>query len=164
MWDQEGIYGEANYQRFKVMSEADNYKLIVGQFSEPRDRLHSTHIFDRAGDSFSGANSSDFRATDRPNHMGQDSNCVEKYFRKEYFSAGWLRNCLSANIFGTDTNKIRTHAPWEGITWKSFRGSRYSLKQLVMAIRPKQHNSYGTYCNHDCTYIQFSGLIILKVL
>ena len=151
MWDQDGIYGEVNYQRFKVMSEEDNYKLNVGLFSEPSNRLLSSHLFNRVGDSFSNANNGNFSTTDRPDNMVHNSNCAEKYF-----SAGWLKNCLSANIFGTDTNDIRTRAPWVGMTWKSFRGSRYSLKQLVMAIRPKRHNSNGRYCNHYYTYIQFN--------
>ena len=34
---------------------------------------------------------------------------------------------------------------WVGINWKTFRGSKYSLNQLTMAIRPKQHQLYGTY-------------------
>ena len=141
MWDQDGIYGEVNYQRFKVMSEEDNYKLNVGLFSEPSNRLLSSHLFNRVGDSFSDHKNANFSTKDRGINLMRYKTCGEKYL-----TAGWLKNCLTANIFGTDTNAVKTYARGMGMVWKSFRGSRYSLKQLIMAIRPKQqHYSHGRY-------------------
>ena len=157
LWDHDGLYGEANYQHFKVLPEHDNYKLILGPFLKETDHLFLT----RVGDSFSGHNFGKFSTKDRDNDLKGNISCAIRHK-----TAGWLKRCLSVNIFGSNMDEIQTARSWMGISWKSFRGARYSLNKLTMAIQPIRHHLSGSYCKQSYIKdnINFVGITFKKIL
>ena len=102
-----------------------------------RDNLFST----RVGDSFSPHNDGEFNI--KIKGLDKDNSWYRCPRDK---TAGWFKGCITVNLFGSNLNVIQTKNSWMGIAWKSFRGSRYSLSKLTMAIRPKEHNLNGNYC------------------
>ena len=139
LWDHNDIYGEVNYWKFKVLSEADNYKLELGKLKTRDDFKHM--LVRTADDSLSGVSGRKFSTKDNDNDAAKYKNIAKKYK-----SAGWLKRLahVEQNLFGSNLNTVQTKRENMGVTWNSFRGSRYSLKQAIMAIRPIEHYQYGS--------------------
>ena len=135
LWDHHDSYGEVSYKNFKILSEADNYTLSLGPLK--RNEEQEKIVLNTAHDSFSIHNMGRFSTKDKDN----DISIKNRNIAAMYMTAGWFQNenSIQSNLFGLNMNTIQTKSSWMGMSWKSFRGSRYSLRQLTMSIRPKMH-------------------------
>ena len=138
LWDREGVYGEIEYQDFKVLGWKDNYTLNVGSMKKSRewDNLFSNPVHD----SMSKMNKVPFSTKDWDNDKSNGTNIAKKFK-----TAGWIRKeeHIEANLFGKNLDSTMTRKSWMGVNWGSFRGSKYSLKKAIMSIRPKNHLGSG---------------------
>ncbi|XP_034474025.1 ficolin-2-like [Drosophila innubila] len=115
--DFEGVERFETYDDFAIDDEDEQYVLHkLGKASGT------------AGDSLSFHRGMKFTTFDRDNDL-RAQNCA-----KLRTGAWWYKTCHGSNLTGnyTDTsNKM-------GIIWELFRGQSYSLKKVVMMIRPKK--------------------------
>ena len=137
--DHDGVFGELSYYNFKIFSEKNQYKLNIGNVKRDleKEALFPTVLHD----SFSSMNKGSFSTKDRDNDRKETNSMAQKYK-----TAGWLKKerQLKVNLFGANLNKVETgNKDWKGVSWQSFRGSRYSLSKLIMAVRPSQHHVSG---------------------
>ncbi|KAA0713875.1 Angiopoietin-related protein 2 [Triplophysa tibetana] len=109
----------AEYASFRLESEADFYKLRVG-------RYHGN-----AGDSLTWHNGKQFTTLDR-DHDVYTGNCAH------YQKGGWWYNaCAHSNLNGVWYRGGHYRSRYQdGVYWAEFRGGSYSLKKVVMMIRP----------------------------
>ncbi|XP_076010387.1 angiopoietin-related protein 2b [Genypterus blacodes] len=109
----------AEYASFRVEPEADFYKLRVG-------RYHGN-----AGDSLTWHNGKQFTTLDR-DHDTYTGNCAH------YQKGGWWYNsCAHSNLNGVWYRGGHYRSRYQdGVYWAEFRGGAYSLKKVVMMIRP----------------------------
>uniref|UniRef100_A0A3Q2DUB7 Microfibril associated protein 4 n=1 Tax=Cyprinodon variegatus TaxID=28743 RepID=A0A3Q2DUB7_CYPVA len=117
MEDFEGQKVFALYSAFSVGSEADGYKLNLGSF-----------IRGAAGDSLSFHNGRKFTTIDKD----QDShvtNCA-----RNAYGAFWYGDCHTSNPNGIYAWGPSARAT--GVHWNTFKGLEYSLKTMIMKIRP----------------------------
>ena len=138
------MYGELIYYNFKILSEIDEYKLNIGNVKRDpeKEALFPTVLHD----SFSSMNKGNFSTKDRDNDGKNKGSIAQKYK-----TAGWLKKerQLKVNLFGANLNKVETgNKDWKGVSWQSFRGSRYSLSKLIMAVRPSQHHVSGEFVKY----------------
>ena len=122
------VYKFARYGHFKVSGPDDDYTLTVNNYDES-----ST-----AGDSFSSHNDAKFSTADRDS---SGKHCAE-----ENKSGWWFYNnnvnshsCHDCNLDGVwKQNGRNSDDPnaKDGIVWQSWKGDEYSLKNVIMAIRP----------------------------
>ena len=138
------MYGELSYYDFKILSEENQYKLNIGNVKRDleKEALFPTVLHD----SFSSMNKGNFSTKDRDNDGKNKGSIAQKYK-----TAGWLKKerQLKVNLFGANLNKVETgNKDWKGVSWQSFRGSRYSLSKLIMAVRPSQHYVSGEIVNY----------------
>ncbi|KAM7381242.1 hypothetical protein PAMA_012204 [Pampus argenteus] len=117
MEDFEGQNVFAHYAAFSVGPETEGYMLNLGGF-----------IKGAAGDSLSVHNGQKFTTTDKDQDK-HGQNCAR------LCNGGfWYEACFSANPNGLyGWGPSRTAA---GVQWRSFRGLEYSLKTMIMKIRP----------------------------
>ncbi|KAM3868093.1 angiopoietin-related protein 2b [Diretmus argenteus] len=116
-WSGRKVFAE--YASFRVESEADFYKLRVG-------RYHGN-----AGDSLTWHNGKQFTTLDR-DHDVYTGNCAH------YQKGGWWYNsCAHSNLNGVWYRGGHYRSRYQdGVYWAEFRGGAYSLKKVVMMIRP----------------------------
>uniref|UniRef100_H0XU71 Fibrinogen C-terminal domain-containing protein n=1 Tax=Otolemur garnettii TaxID=30611 RepID=H0XU71_OTOGA len=115
--DFEGNHQFAKYRSFKVESEADKYKLVVGAFVEGS-----------AGDSLTQHNNSPFSTKDQDNTDG-GQNCAV-----QYHGAWWYMSCHNSNLNGLYLGG--SHGSFaNGINWSSGKGYNYSYKVSEMKFR-----------------------------
>ncbi|XP_025837874.2 ficolin-2 isoform X1 [Vulpes vulpes] len=118
LMDFEGNRQFAKYTSFKVASEAEKYKLVLGAFVEGS-----------AGDSLSYHNTQPFSTKDQDNDSTTE-NCAERYK-----GGWWYSKCHLSNL-----NGLYLGGPHDsfanGINWKSGRGYNYSYKVSEMKLRP----------------------------
>uniref|UniRef100_W5MZZ9 Fibrinogen C-terminal domain-containing protein n=1 Tax=Lepisosteus oculatus TaxID=7918 RepID=W5MZZ9_LEPOC len=108
----------AKYLPFKILGEAENYRLILGGFQDGS-----------AGDSLSYHNSRPFSTKDR-DHDTYDRSCAEIFQ-----GSWWYGDCHHSNLNGLYLGgSHETHA--NGINWLSGKGHKYSYKYCDMKIRP----------------------------
>ncbi|XP_068617108.1 angiopoietin-related protein 2b [Brachionichthys hirsutus] len=109
----------AEYASFRVEPEADFYKLRVG-------RYHGN-----AGDSLTWHNGKQFTTLDR-DHDAYTGNCAH------YQKGGWWYNsCAHSNLNGVWYRGGHYRSRYQdGVYWAEFRGGAYSLKKVIMMIRP----------------------------
>ncbi|XP_036396700.1 microfibril-associated glycoprotein 4-like [Megalops cyprinoides] len=117
MEDFEGGKVHAQYSSFSVDPESEGYKLHV-----------SGYIDGGAGDSMAYHDGSKFSTFDK-DQDSSSSNCA-----KSYLGGFWHNNCHVANPNGLYQWGDSTSAT--GVNWKTWRGYEYSLKAIVMKIRP----------------------------
>uniref|UniRef100_A0A2K6MJ35 Fibrinogen-like protein 1 n=1 Tax=Rhinopithecus bieti TaxID=61621 RepID=A0A2K6MJ35_RHIBE len=119
----------AQYKNFKVGDEKNFYELNIGEYSGT------------AGDSLAGSFHPEvqwwashqrmkFSTWDR-DHDNYDGNCAE-----EDQSGWWFNRCHSANLNGLYYSGPYTAKTDNGIVWYTWHGWWYSLKSVVMKIRP----------------------------
>ncbi|XP_014385193.1 PREDICTED: ficolin-2 [Myotis brandtii] len=140
--DFQGTRQFAKYQSFRVGSEAEKYKLVLGAFAGGT-----------AGDSLTYHNSSLFTTKDQDNDK-YSTNCAERYqgawwyFTKDqdndkystncaetYQGAWWYLDCHLSNLNGLYLGG--SHESFaNGINWKSGKGYNYSYKVAEMKVRP----------------------------
>ncbi|KAG5840803.1 hypothetical protein ANANG_G00192520 [Anguilla anguilla] len=116
-WSGRKVFAE--YASFRVESEAEFYKLRVG-------RYHGN-----AGDSLTWHNGKQFTTLDR-DHDVYTGNCAH------YQKGGWWYNsCAHSNLNGVWYRGGHYRSRYQdGVYWAEFRGGAYSLKKVVMMIRP----------------------------
>ncbi|XP_030019386.1 microfibril-associated glycoprotein 4-like [Sphaeramia orbicularis] len=115
--DFEGQRVYAHYSSFAVGSETDGYQLNLGNF-----------VKGAAGDSLKFHDGQKFTTIDRDQDQ-HDSNCAMLCY-----GGFWYAACLEANPNGIYTWGPSSRAA--GAQWNSFKGLEYSLKTIVMKIRP----------------------------
>ncbi|XP_041856646.1 angiopoietin-related protein 2b isoform X2 [Melanotaenia boesemani] len=116
-WSGRKVFAE--YASFRVEPESDFYKLRVG-------RYHGN-----AGDSLTWHNGKQFTTLDR-DHDAYTGNCAH------YQKGGWWYNsCAHSNLNGVWYRGGHYRSRYQdGVYWAEFRGGAYSLKKVVMMIRP----------------------------
>ncbi|XP_037077282.1 techylectin-5B-like [Pollicipes pollicipes] len=119
-WDNASTF--STYTPFSIGTEQQKYALKIGK-----------HV-GNAGNSLSKAK---FSTKD------QDNDSWGKHCAVQFQSAGWHTACLSSTLLGP-YNKGSIKTPWIGITWNTWKGNKYSLKQAEMKMRPV---NYMTWCH-----------------
>ncbi|XP_061624715.1 angiopoietin-related protein 2b isoform X1 [Phyllopteryx taeniolatus] len=116
-WSGRKVFAE--YASFRVEPEADFYKLRLG-------RYHGN-----AGDSLTWHNGKQFTTLDR-DHDAYTGNCAH------YQKGGWWYNsCAHSNLNGVWYRGGHYRSRYQdGVYWAEFRGGAYSLKRVIMMIRP----------------------------
>ncbi|KAL4660779.1 angiopoietin-related protein 2-like [Arapaima gigas] len=116
-WSGRKVFAE--YASFRLESETEFYKLRVG-------RYHGN-----AGDSLTWHNGKQFTTLDR-DHDVYTGNCAH------YQKGGWWYNaCAHSNLNGVWYRGGHYRSRYQdGVYWAEFRGGAYSLKRVVMMIRP----------------------------
>nr|XP_037842882.1 ficolin-2-like [Chlorocebus sabaeus] len=116
--DFEGNRQFAKYRSFKVASEAEKYKLVLGTFVEGS-----------AGDSLTYHNNYPFSTKDRDNDQDAE-NCAVRYQ-----GAWWYATCHLSNLNGGYLGGAHESFA-NGINWNSGKGYNYSYKVSEMKVRP----------------------------
>ncbi|XP_036983531.2 ficolin-2-like [Artibeus jamaicensis] len=116
--DFQGGYQFAKYQSFKLGSEAEKYKLVLGAF-----------VGGSAGDSLTTHNNQAFSTRDQDNDQGS-TNCAE-----QYQGAWWYNNCHLSNLNGRYLGGSHNSFA-NGVNWQSGKGYNYSYKVSEMKVRP----------------------------
>ena len=126
-WDGNTRYAE--YSSFVVNSEADNYRLLLGDYSGNA----SSSPYSDTISGFLYHNNSQFTTWDRDNDARWDTNCGYE------FGGFWFVTCLRVGL----TNHYRfpgvsypNVSEWSTIRWDDWGGHAYSLKTMVMKMRP----------------------------
>ncbi|XP_031600464.1 microfibril-associated glycoprotein 4-like [Oreochromis aureus] len=117
MEDFEGQKVFAHYSSFSVGPESDGYKLNLGSF-----------IKGAAGDSLSAHNGMKFTTIDNDQDT-HPSNCARVCYGGFWYSACYAANPNAIYMWGPSTRLT-------GVHWRTFKGLEYSLKTMVMKIRP----------------------------
>ncbi|XP_054082752.1 fibrinogen C domain-containing protein 1-like [Zeugodacus cucurbitae] len=112
----------AKYDSFAIGNAEEKYVLnVLGQYSGT------------AGASFSEQQGAKFTTKDNDNDSKPDKNCAV-----QYAGAWWYRKCHHCNLNGLYlVGEFPQHQHGKGMVWEYWRGYRYSLKYVHMAIRPK---------------------------
>ncbi|KAF2982555.1 hypothetical protein EK904_008553 [Melospiza melodia maxima] len=127
--DFEGERRFAQYARFRVAGEEHSYEMSCGEYSGT------------AGDSLTGGfhpevkwwadhRGMKFSTRDRDND-NYEGNCAE-----EEKAGWWFNRCHSANLNGLYYRGPYTAKTDNGIVWYTWHGWWYSLKSVVMKVRP----------------------------
>lgn len=125
--DFDDVEKNATYDSFAIGSEEEKYALtVLGAYSGT------------AGDALTGWHDGFKFSTYDEKNSERDLNCAEKYKGGWWFSEGSY--CHKSHLNGAYKNTSLT-ADGEGLIWSSWRGRKYSLKYVHMAIRPK-YNSF----------------------
>ncbi|MBN3317341.1 FGL1 protein, partial [Atractosteus spatula] len=131
MIDFEGDQRFAIYRNFKVGDEQSSYRLSFGEYSGT------------AGDSLSGRyhpevqwwaghNGMNFSTYDRDNDRYEGS-CAQ-----EDTAGWWFNRCHSVNLNGYYYKGPYTAVSDNGIIWYTWHGWWYSIRSVVMKIRPAE--------------------------
>ncbi|KAL2094448.1 hypothetical protein ACEWY4_009167 [Coilia grayii] len=119
MEDFEGKKVFAKYSSFFVGSEGDGYRLSVSGF-----------INGGAGDSLTAHSGQKFSTFDK------DQDTSSSNLARRYLSGNWFYNDYKSNVNAVYRWGADSTISYVGIDWHSFKGYNYSLKKLVMMIRP----------------------------
>ena len=124
-WD--GITAYAEGSSFRVTSEVDKYRLLLGEYSGTAHASSS----DEAGDGFLYHNNQQFTTYDQDNdpHTG---NCVTG----STWGGFWYNACAAVRPTNTYCGAASCASYYEHMIWKVWRGSNYSLKAIKMMMRP----------------------------
>nr|XP_056703669.1 angiopoietin-related protein 6 [Euleptes europaea] len=117
--DWNGRQAQASYDAFALASENDCYRLRLGRYQGS------------AGDSLSWHNGRQFSTLDR-DHDAYSGNCAH------YQKGGWWYNmCAHSNLNGVWYKGGHYRSRYQdGVYWAEYRGGAYSLRTVVMMIRP----------------------------
>lgn len=116
-------YRAARYELFSIEAESLKYKLTIGQFQSGTGTAHDSLTTDH--------NTMSFSTWDKDNDLHSTVNCAHKYG-----GGWWFKNCLDSNLNGIYYPTSENPQQLFGIIWESWQGRYYSLKEVVMAIRP----------------------------
>lgn len=108
----------AHYRSFKMSSETEGYKLLLGDF-----------VGGDAGDSLTAQQGQKFSTRDRDNDVSA-SNCAQTYH-----GAWWYSDCHSSNLNGRYLRGAHESYA-NGINWQKGKGYYYSYKVSEMKLRP----------------------------
>ncbi|XP_038640837.1 angiopoietin-related protein 6 [Scyliorhinus canicula] len=116
-WQGRRVFAE--YDNFRVEAERDYYRLRLG------------HYHGNAGDSLSWHNGKQFTTLDRDRDL-YSGNCA--HYQK---GGWWYYTCAHSNLNGVWYKGGHYRSKYQdGVYWAEFRGGAYSLKTVVMMIRP----------------------------
>ncbi|XP_048358318.1 ryncolin-3-like isoform X1 [Sphaerodactylus townsendi] len=108
----------ALYTGFQILSEKENYKLVLGAYSQGD-----------MGDSLTVHNQMAFSTHERDNDISYTANCAELYK-----GGWWYKECHMSNLNGLYLKG--DHSSYaDGINWKSGKGYHYSYKYIAMKVR-----------------------------
>lgn len=114
------------YDRFRISDESDSFRIFVDGYVNGSE----------AGDSLSRHHGSCFSTTDVDNDLVErefDGNCARRFG-----GAWWYYSCYKSNLNGRYYRGGRVAEDrFDGVAWKSWKGSKYSLKKVEMKIRPR---------------------------
>ena len=114
----------ALYESFSLGSEANHYKLQLGNYSDGT-----------AGDSLATHRGRSFSTIDRDNDLSAAEHCSERHK-----GGWWYKDCHDANLNGVwYANGYINSNERDGIIWEHWRTEDYSLKTTVMAIRTHKY-------------------------
>lgn len=129
MEDFDGVHRYAIYEKFKVSSEEDKYRLNFGEYKG------------NAGNSLAGGYHPEVQWW--ASHQGMnfstfdnDNDRYERNCAKEDKSGWWFNRCHSANLNGVYYQGPYSAVTDNGVVWYTWHGWWYSLKSVVMKIRP----------------------------
>ncbi|KAL2098045.1 hypothetical protein ACEWY4_007252 [Coilia grayii] len=133
--DLDGIPRFADYTNVKVGDEKNEYELQVGDYSgNASDALADAHPhpggqwYDSEGNSHQGVK---FSTPDHNNH-GEDPQCIQ-----QDKSGWWFSRCHSGNLNGHYYTGPYQAMTDDGLVWYTWHGYWYSIKSVVMMIRPE---------------------------
>ena len=122
-WDRKRAYAE--YDVFYIDNESEKYRLHVGGY-------HGD-----VGDSMLKHNRMKFSSPDADHDLAKKDfggSCA-----KRFTGAWWYYKCYKSNLNGKYyRGGVVEDGKFDGVAWKSWKGSKYSLKQVEMKIRPFQ--------------------------
>ncbi|KAK0065198.1 BpFREP22.3 [Biomphalaria pfeifferi] len=110
----------AQYEKFKILSETEKYKLQIGNYSG------------NAGDDLSYHNNRYFSTFDRDNDVS-DTNCAERYS-----GAWWFGNCHDSNLNG----QWESTSSSKGIYWYELTKVFKNVTFSEMKIREREKNYF----------------------
>ncbi|KAM4603887.1 fibrinogen-like protein 1 [Polymixia lowei] len=136
MEDFEGNQRYAEYKKFKVDDEKDQYQLHFGQYTgNAGDALAKTHSPLPTGKKWTGPGSGGvkFSTFDHPNDEekeGDDAKCI-----RHDKSGWWFSRCESGNLNGHYYKGPYQAMTEDGVVWYTWHGWWYSVKSVVMMVR-----------------------------
>ena len=122
-WDKHTVTAE--YDVFMLDDEQHGYRLYV-----------SGYHGDDAGDALSNHSGMKFSTRDVDNDLAVNEfggSCA-----KRFSGAWWYHKCYKSNLNGK-YYKLGdvTEGAFDGISWKPWKGPKYSMKKVEMKIRPR---------------------------
>ena len=124
-WDGNPAYAE--YSSFVVESEADNYRLLLGDYS-------GNVSADQADDETRGFlyhKNAQFSTFDRDNDEWPDS-CISDF----NFGGFWHKACTPVAVTNNICGSASCPTLGQRIYWLAWQGYQFSLKKVKMMIRP----------------------------
>ncbi|XP_075758626.1 angiopoietin-related protein 6 [Pelodiscus sinensis] len=117
--DWAGRQAYAHYDRFRLEPESDAYRLRLGRYRGS------------AGDSLAWHDGRPFSTRDR-DHDAYAGSCAQ------YQKGGWWYNaCAHSNLNGVWYAGGHYRSRYQdGVYWAEFRGGAYSLRKVLMMVRP----------------------------
>ena len=129
-WDGSTAYAE--YSSFRVTSEADKYRLLLGDYSGTASASSS----DDASQGFLYHNNQQFTTYDQDNDAYATASCINSD-TSPYFGGFWYNIC--SRVRPTNTYCFSAScgsSTYAYMNWRAWRGNEYSLKKLKMMMRP----------------------------
>ena len=125
-WDGNTAYAE--YSSFRVTSEDDKYRLLLGDYSGNA----SDDAADDRSLGFSHHNNSRFSTQNEDNDNYDTVNCAQQHS----LNPGWYRACLSVNPTANYCPTSSCGDKGRRLMWQAWTGWSYSLKTMKMMMRP----------------------------
>lgn len=118
----------AHYGSFSVGGEESGYTLQISNYDK-RNRIC------RAKDAMSYYDGQMFSTPDNDQDKSRSSHCKEIF--AGYNSGWWFKDCVYTNLNGLYYEDGPNRNAQDGIIWRTWLGSSYSMKTTVIAIRPR---------------------------
>ena len=125
-WDGNTAYAE--YSSFRVTSEADKYRLLLGDYSGNA----SADAADDRSSGFLNQNNSRFSTQSEDNDNHADRHCAQYHA----LNAGWYGDCLSVNPTANYCPSSYCAHKGHRLMWVAWKTWTYSLKTMKMMMRP----------------------------
>lgn len=119
----------AQYKNFKVGDEKNSYELNIGEYSGTAGDSLAVRFHPEV-QWWGSHQRMKFSTWDR-DHDNYEGNCAE-----EDQSGWWFNRCHSANLNGLYYLGSYSNKTDNGVVWHTWHGWWYSLKSVVMKIRP----------------------------
>ena len=125
----------AKFSSFKVTSEVDKYRLLLGSYS-------GTASTDEAQDKTNGFlyhNNSQFTTPDDDNDAMTSGSCVDHHPSCDCARNGfWYNNCAKFNPTSAYCSTNGCGDPAKNLHYNSFGGHSYTMSRITMMIRPRE--------------------------
>uniref|UniRef100_A0AAG5DLB1 Fibrinogen C-terminal domain-containing protein n=1 Tax=Anopheles atroparvus TaxID=41427 RepID=A0AAG5DLB1_ANOAO len=141
--DHDGYGRYALYESFRIGSEAEKYKLTIGNYSGT------------AGDSLSCSNGANFSTFDQDNDKTSGFNCAQQYHG--VWCLFFYFNCRNLNGQYRRKGEHINYSP-AGVFWKYWKSYYYSMKSTKMMFRPRSgmqealHSPCTDFCTNACFF------------